>query len=181
MAQTSALEYALVGLLKQKPQSGYDLRKEFATTPMRHYSDSPGSIYPALRRLQARTWVKANSQTEGRKRQLFRVTAVGDRAFTAWLQQPPTRDDLIWRMEEVTLRFAFHSGNVPVTATRHFLEVLEHELAAYVGELRRYASQSGLANQNSTGALAFASGIAGYESDLNWAKRTRRKFTEKKS
>jgi DNA-binding PadR family transcriptional regulator len=54
MNSASTLEFALTGLLRQKPQSGYDLRKTFTDTAMRHYSDSPGSIYPAMRRLQAR-------------------------------------------------------------------------------------------------------------------------------
>ena len=50
----TALEYALLGLLHQQPQSGYDLRKVFETTALGNYSGSPGAIYPALRRLESR-------------------------------------------------------------------------------------------------------------------------------
>jgi len=174
MVHASPLEYALIGLLKQKAQSGYDLRKQFSTTPMRHFSDSPGSIYPALRRLESRHWLSAAKENDGRQRQLFRVTKTGEHAFITWLKQPPTREDVIWRAGEVMLRFAFQSGNVPPSVTQQFLEVLETELTAYVRELREFAQQSGLAKHSSTGALAFACGVEGYEAQLAWAKRARK-------
>jgi DNA-binding PadR family transcriptional regulator len=47
----SILGYALLGLIHQKPSSGYDLRKTFTETAMGSFSNSPGAIYPALARL----------------------------------------------------------------------------------------------------------------------------------
>ena len=72
----STLEMAMLGLMKQKQHSGYDLRKTFATTAMRHYSDSPGSIYPVLRRIEARDWIEPATVTavqpeDRRRRQDF--------------------------------------------------------------------------------------------------------------
>ena len=57
--KTTLLEYALLGLTYQAPMSGYDLRKIFTTTAMGHFSSSPGAIYPALQRLEARSLLKA--------------------------------------------------------------------------------------------------------------------------
>jgi len=54
----SALAFALLGLIGQEPRSGYDLRKFFSSTPMISFSDSPGAIYPALRRLEQRGLVR---------------------------------------------------------------------------------------------------------------------------
>ena len=54
----STLGFALLGLLQQQPRSGYALRRVFATTPMGHYSSSPGAIYPALRRLEQQGLVR---------------------------------------------------------------------------------------------------------------------------
>ena len=181
MVKASQLEYALIGLIKQKAQSGYDLRKIFATTPMGHFSDSPGSIYPALRRLQSRGWIRALQEKGGRQRQLLRVTSEGTRAFVNWLKQPVTAGDVMWRMNELMLRFAFQGGNVPVSITREFLRQLERELAIHIRDLREYAKQPGLAKAVSTGALAFASGIEGYEAQLAWTKRAKKKFTEESS
>jgi len=178
MVHASSLEFALIGLLKSKPQSGYDLRKSFTTTPMRHFSDSPGSIYPALRRLLKRKYLTATDGGSPRKRQVFRVTKAGERAFVAWLQQPVTREDVIWRIGELLIRFAFHDGNVPRQVTFDFLDQLQSAISSYASELREYAAQSGLAESSSTGALAFAAGVDGYEAQSAWIRRARKKFME---
>jgi len=49
----TALEFALLGLVSQKPRSGYELIQVFRDRPMAHFSDSPGAIYPALRRMES--------------------------------------------------------------------------------------------------------------------------------
>jgi len=58
MTKVPLLGYALLGLIHQKPSSGYDLRKTFAETAMGNYSDSPGAIYPALERLESQGLVR---------------------------------------------------------------------------------------------------------------------------
>src|SRR5215470_5570233 len=106
---TSPLEYALLGLLRHRAQSGYDLRKTFSSTPMRHFSDSPGSIYPALQRLEKRGWTASSAENSDntRKRRVFSPTRAGTAALIAWLEGPVTRDDVIWRLDQTLLRFAF--------------------------------------------------------------------------
>ena len=51
----TSLEYALLGLIHMQPQSGYDLRKIFETTPMGHYSSSPGAMAPPRKNPSAST------------------------------------------------------------------------------------------------------------------------------
>lgn len=99
----------------------------------------------------------------------------------AWLKEQPSREDVIWRMDEMMIRFAFQGGNVPVETTVKFLAELELQVDAYVRELRDFAKQTGMEKACSTGALAFASGIEGYEAQLAWIKRARRKLTEASS
>jgi DNA-binding PadR family transcriptional regulator len=89
MNSASTLEFALVGLLRQKAQAGYDLRKTFTETAMRHYSDSPGSIYPALRRLQARGWIEAEPK-DSRGREVFHPFRRSVTAFLEWLSRDVT-------------------------------------------------------------------------------------------
>lgn len=179
MTHASQLEFALLGLIKQNAQSGYDLRKTFATTPMRHFSDSPGSIYPALRRLQSRKWISSAAEKgNGRKRQVFSITKAGDRAFVDWLSNPITREDVIWGLDQTILRFAFLDGNVERAVTLAFLEQLEHEVDEYVRELKRYATDFGPGIKFTTGALAFECGIQGYEAQLAWARQARKTIKE---
>lgn len=180
MATTSRLEYALLGLLQQQPQSGYDLRKTFANTPMRHFSDSPGSIYPALRRLEERTWISAKGENDNaRKRQVYRITAAGKRGLVDWLSQSISREDIVHRLEELMLRFAFLDGNVGRDVTLRFLDQMVQALEEYVRELRDYFKNFGPAIVLDTGRLAFESGIQSYESNLNWARSARRKLETK--
>lgn len=166
-----------MGLLKQTPQSGYDLRKVFVATPMRHFSDSPGSIYPALRRLQARKWLAATAENgSARKRQVFRVTRAGERALVEWLSQEIGRDDVIWDLDALILRFAFLDGNVERKVTLKFLERLESELGKYLYELQQYAKTFGPDIKFTTGALAFQSGIHKYGAQLTWAREAQKEL-----
>ncbi|MFZ0303130.1 MAG: PadR family transcriptional regulator [Terracidiphilus sp.] len=182
MKNKSILEYALTGSLRHKPQSGYDLRKTFTTTGMRHYSDSPGSIYPALKRLEARGWIEAvpkrDEDGDPRKRQLFAITQTGKEALVAWLNQPVTRDDVNLRVSELMLRFAFMDGNVPRTITIQFLRDFERERAVYAaesrGKLEEMRSKAGL----HTGVLAYESGIEGMEAQVAWARRARERLEQ---
>jgi len=68
------LDYALLGLLNKRPAAGYALRRLFQTTPLGVYSDSPGSIYPALRRLHRLGLVAGAREREGRRRRTGCVT-----------------------------------------------------------------------------------------------------------
>jgi DNA-binding PadR family transcriptional regulator len=187
MKSSSTLEMALLGLLHQKPQSGYDLRKTFATTAMRHYSDSPGSIYPALRRLEGRGWIEAAGQAHtrpseepvnARGRQDFRISEAGKLILIAWLEAPVTYSDVQMRMSETLLRFAFMDGAVPRSIALRFLDQFARELAVYAGELRVQFEKSSSRMRINTGLLAFQSGIEGMEAQISWAKKARAQLAE---
>jgi DNA-binding PadR family transcriptional regulator len=181
MKRQSSLEFALLGLLQQQAQSGYDLRKTFATTAMRHFSDSPGSIYPALRRLEERRWITAESPAlpvDPRRRRVFRLTAAGRETLVARISLPVTRQDVIWQLPELMLRFAFMDGNVPRATAIRFLTDFERELGGYVEELRGQWEQMGSLVSIHTGVLAFQSGIEGFEAQLEWARRSRALLAE---
>ncbi len=171
MKPTSLLGYALLGLLQQKPRSGYDLRKIFAATPMSVFSDSPGAIYPALRRLEERGLVRSQVQERSglRRRRLFRPTPGGVAEFKAWQTKAITRDDIIRRTDELLLRFAFLDETIGSRQSREFLKALASELASYIPSLRNWlGAQEG--NMPLSGRLALEYGIQGYESLLRWAR-----------
>ncbi|MGA7343512.1 MAG: PadR family transcriptional regulator [Terracidiphilus sp.] len=183
MHPPSTLEFALAGLLRQKPQSGYDLRKTFVTTAMRHYSDSPGSIYPALRRLEARGWIAVSPEhnpppRERRGRTAYHLTGKGIQSLVEWLSLPVHRDDVIWRLPELMLRFAFMDGNVPRSTTLGFLGEFERELAEYLAGLEANLEEMTSKFPMHTGVLAFLSGIHAMEAQLAWARQARAWLSE---
>jgi DNA-binding PadR family transcriptional regulator len=169
----TTLEFALLGLLDQRPLSGYDLRRIFATTPFTHYSDSPGVVYPALRRLEARGWIAPHTSapTNARRRRPLRLTAGGSRCFRAWLMKAPTRDEVVHDMGALYLRFAFMSQVVPPMVSRRFLASLRGLLEAHLEELERYHAQANR-TMPPTGRLVFEHGMDEIRHTVAWCARS---------
>ena len=167
----SLLGFALLGLLYGQPQSGYDLRKVFAQTAMGSFSDSPGAIYPALGRLEERGLVRGAVEESKslRKRRVFKVTAKGLAALRAWLKQPVMRDDVVRRIDELMLRFAFMGEVMGTERKMSFLREYDELLSKYVPSLKEFhKTQAG--KMPMSARLAFESGIEEYEARLRWAR-----------
>jgi PadR family transcriptional regulator AphA len=166
-----SLGYALLGLLQQKPSSGYDLRKIFSSTAMKTYSDSPGAIYPALSRLERQGLIRGTIE-EGsglRRRQIYRLTPQGITELKKWIRSPITREDLESGLKIVLLRFAFSEKSVGAATSLDILESLEAALKPHLQELREKFHASKAAMPTS-GWLAFECGIRGTESLLQWTQ-----------
>src|SRR5271163_2541365 len=133
MKETSRLGYAILGLLHMNPSSGYDLRKVFSSTSMKTYSDSPGAIYPALRRLEEQGLIRGTIEKGSglRRRQIFRPTPKGLSELQGWITLPVNVDDLIGGGQEILLRFAFSETAVGPAATLQLLKSLETALGMY--------------------------------------------------
>jgi DNA-binding PadR family transcriptional regulator len=181
MKNDSLLGYALLGLIHEQPQSGYDLRKIFASTAMGTFSDSPGAIYPALRRLETDELVCGTVVESAtlRRRRVFQITPQGLDAFKAWLLQPVTRDDVIRRIPDLMVRFAFMDRTVGEERTAEFLSEYAGEMAGYIPTLQQYlethASEMPLSSR-----LALECGIQEYESRLRWARTSITLYEQRK-
>jgi DNA-binding PadR family transcriptional regulator len=166
------LGYAILGLLGQQERSGYDLRKTFSATPFDHFSDSPGAVYPALRRLQKKGWIAGAAPDGGRRRRTFRLTAAGRRAWRAWLGRPATRAEVVGDLDLLMIRFAFMGEVLPRAAAVRFLDGLVRELEAHVGELRLFR-EAHVGDLVPTGRWAFDAGLEAYQARAVWARRAR--------
>jgi DNA-binding PadR family transcriptional regulator len=171
-AGISRLGYALLGLLT-KPASGYDLRKIFSTTAMMTYSDSPGAIYPGLRRLQQQGFIRGSIENGAglRRRQVFRLTARGAAELRAWITRPVTQDEVIRGLDGVMLRFAFSEKAAGRQASIGLLKSLQAELTSYLPALHEQRTAGmAMAAMPTSGSLALESGIRSYETLLRWTK-----------
>ncbi|MFZ0862494.1 MAG: PadR family transcriptional regulator [Candidatus Sulfotelmatobacter sp.] len=163
-----SLGYALLGLL-QKPSSGYDLRKVFSSTSMKTYSDSPGAIYPALRRLEKAGLIRGMIE-EGsglRRRQIFRLTPKGLAELKKWITLPITREDLASGLKTIMLRFAFSETAIGAAASLAILKSLEAALQPHLQALREQL-QAMKALAPTSARLALECGIRSYESLFDW-------------
>jgi DNA-binding PadR family transcriptional regulator len=168
----STLSLAVLGVIQQQPQTGYDIRKLFSTTPLGHFSNSPGAIYPALKRIETAGWIRGRTRQGKtlRDRTVYEITAKGLRVLTEYLSQPVTQDDVLWRMDDLMLRFAFMDPLLGREATRTFLREFAAHIDAHVADLRRYLD-SVRDFMPACGRLAMESGIESYETNARWARR----------
>lgn len=166
MKKPSALEFAILGLVRGGVPTGYAVSQVFAETPLSSFSPSPGSVYPAVKRL-----LKAGRLEEvlhpGDQRAL-RVTSEGEDAFMAWLRSPVTRTDVEREMETVFLRLAFMSGALSSIEITRFLGQLQVELAAQSERLTLYAEQMS-ERMSVSSALSLGAGLARVRAYALWA------------
>lgn len=166
-----SLGYALLGLVHGKPSSGYDLRKIFSSTSMKTYSDSPGAIYPALRRLERQDLIRGTIEKGAglRHRQVFRLTPAGVGALKKWITRPIVPEDLTQGYEQIMLRFAFSETVAGPVASLELLESLRAALKQHVQALHQEFDASQQLMPRS-GRLAFECGVRGSESLLEWTE-----------
>jgi DNA-binding PadR family transcriptional regulator len=171
-ADLSTLSLAILGLISQRPLTGYDLRKVFATTPMGHFSSSPGAIYPALRRIEEAGWIHSDTSEgrTGRQRIVYEITARGRKVLKEHLSKPVTEEDVIWHMDDLMMRFAFMDGVVGREMTVRFLRDFATRIDTHVADLRGYF-ESAKSILPTCGRLAMENGIQNYEINAQWARR----------
>ncbi len=169
MQSITLLGYALLGLLHGKASSGYDLRKIFTETPLGRFSDSPGAIYPALRRLEERKLIIEDQvvRPSKRRRKPLQITPGGVAALKAWLRSPVERADVTSHMDTLMLKFAFMDGVLGETATLRFLRSFQRELNAYIPLLASYVTAES-SSLSRSGQLALESGWRGYKAQSQW-------------
>jgi DNA-binding PadR family transcriptional regulator len=171
MTDYSILGYALLGLIYQQPLTGYDVKKIFASTPMAGFSDSPGAIYPALRKLEQLGFVRSEVQQLGglRRRRMFEITPKGVASLKAWQSKPIVEEDMVRRVGELLLRFAFMDETLGAERSLEFLQEFAGKLALYIPTLREYLDVHA-GKMSTSGRLALEIGIHEYEARLAWAR-----------
>jgi DNA-binding PadR family transcriptional regulator len=100
------LELAVLGLLKESPMSGYELKKRLTVTHGAFWRVSFGSLYPCLKRLLAEgaLEVEEPSQFTSRKKHVYRLTEQGERLFQQMLESTDAHD---LEQDRFSLRLAF--------------------------------------------------------------------------
>ena len=136
------LDALLVFLAGHKGQSGYDIRQLFQATPLGVFSDSPGSIYPSLARLEARRLLASTGEASGRRRRTYRRTAEGSKALTAWLAMPIV-DEAKLKQGEMELRFVMIAESLSWAKALQFLAAAEALYKAKLKELDAFMAGPG--------------------------------------
>ena len=128
----SSLELAILAAIRNRPQSGYELRKVLSSSPL-SLGDSPGAVYPALRRLAGQGLIESvEDQASARAKQTFHLTAAGKRAVHAAAAAPITAEEVATDPDRLLLRAAL----LDEPAQRAFLKEYARATADRAAELR---------------------------------------------
>jgi DNA-binding PadR family transcriptional regulator len=177
------LELPVLGLLKEREMHGYELRKQLGAMLGPFWQVSWGSLYPTLRRLaktgalekvtevpakprrrttKKRTQPATATISSGRRKNVFRITPLGETMFTEMLEETAAAVDA----DHFTLKLAFFRYLQPETRLA-LLErrraYLQDKLAQFKANLRDYKERIDsytLSLQNH--------GMAATESDIAW-------------
>ena len=178
----SLLGYAILGLIQQQPKTGYTLRKIFATTPICHYSNSPGAIYPALQRLEEDGLIKGyvDQTTPLRLKRQFKITPKGIATLKSWLAKPLVQNDVVWHMDELMLRFAFMDSLLGHSDIIRFLHDFAREIEIHISGLIKYY-KSNISAMPPYGHLAMRNGIEICKTHLRWSRQVLKEVIKKET
>jgi DNA-binding PadR family transcriptional regulator len=164
------LSYILLGLLRKQPSSGYELQQMFATTPLMNYSNSPGAIYPALRRLKEQKLIAEKLAKSGaRVRRTHELTDVGLQLLRDWLREPVSESEVTRDVGLLMLRFSFMDAALGRKRSQEFLREAEPKLAEQTSRLRAFF-RSNAPDMPLSGRLALDFGVRSYETLLRWTR-----------
>ena len=149
--QLTEFEQVLLGMIAAAPSTGYDLKQQFATTPLGVYQPSSGALYPALRRLERRGLLCAEPASTGqersRRRFVYHVTEQGRAAHAAWVRRPVNPATITTDLPLHVMRFVMMEHMTPPADVLTFLADLRDALAACLDELEAYAAGMTLPGQ----------------------------------
>jgi DNA-binding PadR family transcriptional regulator len=168
MSTLSPTAKIILGFLRFRPRSGYDIRQAVELSTRFFWGASYGQIYPELRRLADRGLVEVEASAEhGRRRTAYRLTDKGVAALGSWLEGD---DDLFQYRDEGMLRLFFSDFGEPEAAlrnVRHMREWREQALEFLRSEIEPHAQEDAeLGYRFPLHALAF--GTAWLEAQAEW-------------
>lgn len=173
------VDYAILGLLVGGEMTGYQIRMVFERTALGSFSSSPGTIYPALKRMQRRKLVE-RKKAAGSRQGPFCITRDGMKALRTWILKPVTRNDVAKDLGLIVLRIAFLDSANSGRKREAFLKSFVAEVEKYIVELEKYYSTES-STMPTGGRLAFEHGLETYRTTLKWIKRVRLVYGNKKS
>jgi DNA-binding PadR family transcriptional regulator len=106
--ELTTLEYIVLGLIGESPQSGYSIISALESGTHR-WSASPGSIYPILKRLEKQGFIEGELEMvyETRPRKMYSLSETGGAILDAWLRGPLRDSEILDERDIVLLKFLF--------------------------------------------------------------------------
>ena len=162
------LELAILGLLKERPMHGYELKKRRSYMLGHFWTVSYGSLYPALKRLEKSDAIERaySVKEKTRNRNVYRITPRGDRRFLGMLGD--TLSDTLADGEKFDLRMVFFQYLEPEVRL-NLLERRRKHLEEQITKFKAYRRTSRDQDRYSTGLMRHR--VEQARSDIRWLDR----------
>jgi len=103
MKKINKSRFAILGMLLEKPRSGYSILQMMQQSTDYFWQETDASVYPMLKILEAEGKVTAKSEFVGkRERKIFEITQAGKDEFLTWMAIPaekePRRNELLLKL-----------------------------------------------------------------------------------
>lgn len=163
------LELAILGLLKERPMHGYELKKRLTFMLGHFWTVSYGSLYPALKRLEKENSIERaySVKEKTRTRNVYRITKSGEAVFISRLGEVVTEKEIA-DTEKFDIRLAFFQYLEPETRL-NILEKRRRLLERQVESFKAYRSRNTDEDLYRTGLLRHKADQA--RSDIRWLDR----------
>jgi DNA-binding PadR family transcriptional regulator len=176
-----SLPHIILGMLRHRPKSGYDLKKELENVIHYFWEADISRIYRWLAEMEAKGWVQSELivQDQSPNKRTYALTEAGRREMEAWLAAPgkPAGSNNPFLAQ---LHF---SDAIPVEAQVRVLEARRDALRDELAELERRARQADMpvplpeeALRRGFGRhlLSLEYGIRYYRFQIEWTEDTLR-------
>ncbi len=140
--QLSATGKAILGTLSFGPKSGYEIKGLVDRSTRFFWAASYGQIYPELKQLAAAGLIEGTDSPQGeRKRTVYRLTPVGERALRDWLATPP---EIYEMRHEGMLKLFFAAALEPREQVQrlHDMGAQHRDKVAALREIEPFAAQA---------------------------------------
>ena len=176
-------DYVILGLLAERPLSGYQIKKIIDIRFQFFWSESFGQIFPALKSLTVQGLVEECplEAPGGHAAKMYQITPAGKAALIDWLSQPVEKESL--RLE-ILLKTYFSGYAAPEAMLAHLSAFEEshsrqlHILGLFQEELMRIPDE----DENHGDILRVIDfGQKANRAYLDWCRETRAYFEKKQT
>ncbi len=163
------LKLAILGLLKEKPMHGYELKKKLSYLLGSFWTVSYGSLYPALKKMEKAKEIECaySVKEKTRNRIVYRITPKGEREFIKLLSDVRP-DSSLSDTEKFDVRMAFFQYLDPETRIL-VLEKRRRILQDQIAKFKKYRSLNKGQDRYQKGL--FRHKLEQIKSDMKWLER----------
>lgn len=154
--------YLILGLLTERPMTGYDIKKHVKVMLSAVTNASYGTLYPTLHKLQKEGAVEVSEIPQrGRpSKKIYKITDSGREDLTEWLKKPAAADQI---RREFLLKL-YLAKNLSSKHLRDLITTRRDEVQSMLHAL--YQEQDEVDNLHQGWVITYA--VSQYQAEMDW-------------